>query len=139
MNKAAMCKCSDAIMGAMVGCPVHDPVIALSTQSKAAIHRSKFGTYHPSPSSSVAWTVNDTRGYIDGGPACEECGACECERCSCGNCDGTAPYHACDSSPEDSECIGLSFAYICLDGGDALCRECFEKDDTVDVIDCDCA
>ena len=40
------------------------------------VHVSKMGTYHAEPSADCAWTINDTRGTIDGGPACEECGAC---------------------------------------------------------------
>jgi hypothetical protein len=56
------------------------------------------------------WYEHDTRGYIDAGPACDKCGACECD----------------DSTHEDTEaeCIGLPLAWVCLDGGDALCPEC---------------
>lgn len=104
----------------------------------AELHVTKYGTYHPNPESEretgVAWTVNDTRGYIDGGPACDECGACECETV-----DGT-PLCAIEQDngkPVESECVGLSFAYVCLDGGDALCRACADKEG-ITVKECDC-
>jgi hypothetical protein len=106
------------------------------------LHRSKYGTYHPSPGAAVAWTVNDTQDYIDGGPACDECGACDCDRSGCG---ADHPVCACacaDGAPlfEAGECIGLSFAYVCLDGGDSLCADCWAKAaDVPTVIDCDCA
>lgn len=72
------------------------------------------------------WYVNDTRGYLDAGPACDDCGACEC---------GREPFECCGCKPhadDDCECceehephcIGLSIAYVCLDGGDALCEDC---------------
>ena len=72
------------------------------------------------------WYVNDTRGYIDAGPSCDECGACECESDHC------AAPHDCEECSEkysdgEFECVGLSVAYVCLDGGDALCRACAEK------------
>ena len=91
----------------------------------ATIHRSKVGTYHPEPAESVAWTINDTRGYLDGGPACDECGACDCVDCGNLKCE-------CD------DCIGLSFAYVCPDGGDALCEECAKKAG-IEIVPCDCA
>ena len=72
------------------------------------IHESRVGTYHPNPKQDVSWTVNDTRGYIDGGPDCEECGS-----------------------------ENLSFAYICLDGGDSLCSRCAEKEG-IEIVPCDC-
>ena len=75
----------------------------------STIHKSKYGTYHPDPTDEVAWAVNDTRGYIDEGPDCDGCGA-----------------------------ENLSFAYVCLDGGDALCEACSDKDGTVNVIPCNC-
>lgn len=93
------------------------------------IHRTKVGTYHPDPKSEIAWTVHDSRGYLDGGPACDECGACEC----------TNHGPDCDFDCDCAEtCIGLSFAYVCLNGGDTLCQECFDKDGSVKVVDCDC-
>lgn len=51
--------------------------------------------------------MNDTRGYIDEGPDCDKCGA-----------------------------KNLSFAYVCLDGGDALCEDCIGNE--VEVVPCDC-
>ena len=94
-----------------------------TTTERATVHRSKFGTYHANPAEDCAWTVNDTRGYIDGGPACDECDACECE-----------DHEALDFDGGD-ECCGLSFAFVCLDGGDALCEDCATF---IDIVDCDC-
>lgn len=69
------------------------------------------------------WFVNDTRGYTDAGPSCDDCGACECEPCAA--CKGT--HENCDDWQDDRECIGLSVAYVCLDGGEALCEDCARK------------
>lgn len=106
--------------------------------TQSTIHVSKYGTYHPKPGDDVAWTVNDTRGYIDGGPACDECGACECWSCGGDHIDSPKECE-CVCTGEDKECVGLSFVYVCLDGGEALCQACFDKDGTVEVIACDCA
>ena len=92
------------------------------------------------------WIINDTRGYVDAGPSCDECGACECGQCEgdnshwdrypdrdgalCAMDDGDqAPSKACECHTHnpDHECVGLSVAYVCLDGGEALCEACFEK------------
>lgn len=119
------------------------------------IHRSKVGTYHPAPQcqhtkfwsepvipnedgsaskcqecggyanvfdNSAQWIIHDSRGTIDGGPACDECGAC--------GCDGG--YY-----PDGHDCIGLSFAFVCLDGGETLCPECAEKAG-ITIVECDC-
>lgn len=83
------------------------------------VHESKVGTYHPPDGACPAWTVNDARGYLDGGPPCDECGRCECES----ECPG-------------EECIGLSFGFSCLDGGDFLCTD-YAKG-IVEIIPCDC-
>ena len=73
------------------------------------VHADRFtGLYHPVPTDHIAWTVNDTRGYVDEGPDCDECGE-----------------------------QNLSFAYVCLDGGDSLCETCAEKEG-IEHIDCDC-
>jgi len=113
------------------------------------IHRSTYGTYHADPNSDVAWMVNDTRGYTDPGPSCDECNACECwsvNECDC-ECDGSgvacnpdSHLASCEYNNDDmdSMCIGLSFAYVCLDGGDALCQNCFDKDSDVEVVACNC-
>lgn len=124
----------------------------------AEIHRSKVGTYHPAPpicpegyeneivcyntrkaladskhgqprecpvcSHYIAWTIHDSRGYVDGGRACDECGACEC-----GN-------H--EEQTDEGECIGLSFSFVCLDGGENLCSKCAEKAG-IEIVECDCA
>lgn len=84
------------------------------------IHQSKVGTYHPAPFCLQDWTIDDTRGYLDAGPTCDECGACEC---------GTY----CD----EHECIGLSFAFVCLDGGETLCSECAEREG-ITIVPCNC-
>jgi hypothetical protein len=74
------------------------------------------------------WYVNDTRGYIDAGPACDECGACECKNEEHGC---PAPHDCAECGDKYSngkyECVGLSVAYVNLDGGEALCTECAEK------------
>lgn len=85
----------------------------------AHIHESKVGTHHPAPGVEIAWTINDTRGYLDTAPACDECGACDCVQC------------------DEHTCAGLSFAYVCLDGGDTLCEDCAEKAG-ITVEPCDC-
>ena len=131
------------------------------------IHRDRMGCYHPAPDSEVAWTVNDTRGYMDTGPSCTECSACECGcpmecGCLCGTeaqparepgspaCNPDAHHADCaladqdglpgwnSANPMDDGCIGLSFAYVCLDGGESYCQECFDKLDDVEVVPCDC-
>ena len=76
------------------------------------------------------WYVNDTRGYLDAGPACDECGACECQdMCGEEGCNAVL-CQSCehDDGADRPECIGLSVAYVCLDGGDALCEACAEKE-----------
>ena len=88
------------------------------------VHKDWTGIFHPVPDDDVAWTVNDTTGYMDEGPSCDKCDACECE-------DEHGRLHI------GAECIGLSFAYVCLDGGEALCEECAEKEG-LQIIDCDC-
>lgn len=132
----------------------------------ATIHRSKVGTYHPAPlrmatpdtleatrehwqandtraDEPEAWTIHDSRGSIDGGSPCDECGACECEsEAACcqenmhyGRSQCCAVTHGEDD--DMSRCIGLSFSYVCLDGGDNLCEPCAEKEG-IKVVACDC-
>lgn len=106
--------------------------------AKATIHVSKFGTYHPDPKSEVAWTVNDTRGYIDEGPTCDECGACDCDvphEIDVDEVPGGAAWAG--EAAEEPACAGLSFAFVCLDGGEALCESCAETE--VEVVECDCS
>ncbi len=111
----------------------------------SAVHVSSVGTYHSAPGADVAWTVNDTRGYMDRGPSCDECDTCECEKCP--NCKypacqigindrGYCGFHG-DPDVGTIECIGLSFAFVCLDGGDSLCEDCAEKAG-VETIPCNC-
>jgi hypothetical protein len=102
----------------------------------AHVHVSKYGTYHSVPNEIPAWTINDNRGYLDSGPSCDECGACECGPCET---HGVNPGCSCGYcvDAEDSGCIGLSFAFICLDGGDALCERCAEKE-RIEIVPCDC-
>lgn len=99
------------------------------------IHRSKMGTYHPAETTDAAWTIHDSRGYMDGGSPCDECGACECGT-TCAECNN--PPHECEEHNPESECCGLSFSYVCLDGGDNLCEECAEKEG-IEITDCNCA
>ena len=73
---------------------------------------------------SPAWAVHDSRGYIDGGSPCDECGACDC-----------SPHH--EDETDEGNCIGLSFSYVCLDGGDNLCEACARKAG-IEVVECDC-
>ena len=107
------------------------------------LHVSKWGTYHPDPGSEIAWTVNDTRGSSDTGPSCNECGDCECLDCECGSKERAClcENEECEKDRETGEtyCIGLSFAYHCLDGGECYCQDCFDKlDDRPEIVPCDC-
>lgn len=134
------------------------------TETTAVVHVSKVGTYHPACGNdcrsgvdcgTAAWTINDTRGYMDGGPSCDTCGACECDAgmgpCPvCGEivtspsetADGRNIYSCGDASRvllcHGEQCIGLSFVFVCLDGGESLCEECAEKEG-ITIVDCDCA
>ena len=115
------------------------------------LHISSYGTYHPDPTSNVAWTVNDTRGYVAPGPLCDECDACECGtpqelgECPCQSnkpvCHMDAHHRRCTYKAQEAYrpnmCIGLSFTYICLDGGEALCESCAEAEG-LEIKDCDC-
>lgn len=134
----------------------------MTVNTQARVHRSKMGTFHAEPyrcwvwdcrstakhehrdrfkmvttahdpvKAPVAWTINDTRGTIDGGASCDECGACEC-------CDCRYDHKAeCTVHDENAgECVGLSFAFVCLDGGESLCEACAGKAG-IEVIECDC-
>lgn len=98
------------------------------------VHQSTVGTYHPAEQGS--WTIQDTRGYMDIGPSCDECGACECEHGwrfnECTTCkEGGCPWVTWE------EHIGLSFAYVNLDGGETLCEDCATKQG-ITISDCDC-
>lgn len=94
----------------------------------------------------ATWIRHDTRGTLDGGPACGACGACECptvaecaKEYGCALCkavltarSGVGAQKACgtDDACGDQgtrECIGLALAWVCLDGGDTLCDPCAEK------------
>lgn len=88
------------------------------------------------PTVAPAWTIHDSRGYIDGGSPCDECGRCECAPCPCGGkvCDN----NDCQHGQHDNSCTGLSFSFVCLDGGNNLCRECADKAG-VSIVECDCA
>ncbi len=96
-----------------------------------SIHCSEFGTYHPDPNAEIAWTINDVRGFLDVGPQCDKCGACECES------DAPMTGKPCEQGGPDVECVGLSFAYVCLDGGEALCEDCASEED-LRVTACSC-
>lgn len=97
-----------------------------TTPEPGRVHVTKYGTYHPDPRAEVAWTVHDTRGYIDPGPACDKCGICDCD----------PPCKDVEDLDPENECGGLAFAYVCLDGGEALCTECAEGE--VEEVPCDC-
>lgn len=131
----------------------------------SVIHRSRVGTYHPAPCScepreqiacvcGPTWTINDTRGSNDFGPACDECGACECPLVTHeflfdhkGNrCESVRRIHkscCCGIRRKEFDildqvyCVGLSFAYVCLDGGESLCEECATKAG-IEIVECDC-
>jgi len=111
---------------------------------KGTIHRTSVGTFHPSPDAEPAWTVHDSRGCCDDGPPCDQCGACECSSDSCRTCDDTGVHDGNESCihTKVEGCIGLSFAYVCLDGGETLCELCWEIEDAAgnvpDVVVCDC-
>jgi hypothetical protein len=112
-------------------------------EERPQVHCDKMGCYHPAPGADVAWAVHDSRGYIDGGPSCDECGACDCGPCEVH--PGELGGHCYDCGWRDTdrdimgevECIGLSFAYVCLDGGESLCPSCFEKAGGQELA-CDC-
>ena len=111
----------------------------------STIHQNKVGTFHPAETietqlGGAQWTIHDSRGTMDGGPACDECGACECMLCadSDGAFDACRERHRmcqCDQG-EEMECVGLNFAFVCLDGGDTLCCDCAEKAG-VEIVPCD--
>lgn len=91
------------------------------------VHKTTVGTYHPKPGAEPQWTIVDTRGTIDKGPACENE---KCERsCEC------QPQSHMTENVED--CVGLSFYYLCLDGGDVLCGPCADKEGAK-IEECDC-
>lgn len=98
------------------------------------IHVDSMGCYHPNPTEHIAWSTNDTRGYADGGPSCDQCGACECDDCH--TCEHALCQCECNTD-EAVECIGLSFAYVCLDGGESLCDACAKKAG-ITIVPCDC-
>lgn len=94
----------------------------------------------------TTWIRHDTRGTLDGGPPCDECAACDCPtvaECAreyqCPPCAavlrvraGVASQKVCgtDGACGDGgtrECVGLSLAWVHLDGGETLCDACAEK------------
>ena len=127
------------------------------TTTIATVHVSPHGTYHPTPEDPIegaSWTIHDTRGYIDPGPSCDECGACDCdaEKGLCPVCgetaqltgrttDGRTIYSCGDASRKPlchgEECIGLAFSFTCLDGGESLCEDCAEREG-ITIVPCDC-
>lgn len=99
--------------------------------------------YWPTPTDSTkgvkmtnAWYIQDTRGYLDAGPSCSECGACECEpdKCDC-LIVSTRPHNHhedcqnIDVMDEATEnCVGLSYVYCNPDdGAENLCEPCAMK------------
>ena len=65
------------------------------------------------------WYEVDMRGYIDDGPACGECGACDCSE----------PCRAVDTDYNiDMDCIGLAHYFVYMDGGDTLCSDCYTSE-----------
>lgn len=102
--------------------------------AKSRIHRSAHGTYHPAPGSDPAWTINDTRGYIDQGPTCDVCGACHCDVQRAFDHE-TKTYGDCPNDHGEG-CPGLTFAFVCLDGGETLCA--YHVGDSVEIVECDC-
>lgn len=116
------------------------------------VHRDKYGCYHPNPDEDCHWTIIDSRGYIDPGSPCDKCNDCECGLCpDCDRpwCDPIDSFDECRNivgcsqeevhATEDggSECIGLSFFFLCLDGGEALCSECAESAG-IEIMECTC-
>lgn len=110
------------------------------------LHKSKWGTYHAPLNEELPWAVHDSRGTIDGGGSCTECGACECQCPFCGsiNADqihGNDGEFCCPKQSKnnpDGECIGLSFSYYMLDDGSTnMCEACAEKEG-LKIVDCDC-
>ena len=80
----------------------------------------------------MTWTIIDTRGYLDGGPSCSECGTCDCPTCQetaqyNGTPDSGCILKVCHTNDGD-ECVGLSFAYGNLDDdSEILCESCATK------------
>ena len=116
------------------------------------IHVSTVGTYHPQELNGGGWSINDTRGYLDAGPSCSECGRCECAICPVIEGDMSEyareyarDYHAGSDSPhkvcyhgDGVSCVGLSFAYVNMDdGAESLCEDCATKAG-IKIIPCDC-
>lgn len=114
------------------------------------LHKNEHGL-HSQDEPNCAWAEHDTRGYLDIGPSCDECGACECEICGSDaedndikpdapKCPGDVKFCACPRHGDPNNyrhepehiCVGLSYGYTCLDGGDFLCEDC------VAVEDCHC-
>ena len=79
------------------------------------------------------WYIQDTRGYMDAGPSCSECGRCECvwsysDRLTY---QGLAVHQAWEREHGDQdelECVGLSYIYCNPDdGAENLCEDCALK------------
>jgi hypothetical protein len=102
------------------------------------VHRDRMGCYHPVPGDDVAWTGHNTCG-----PSCDACGACDCGPCDVVDCGCSRDARACECANRDADepdgytCIGLSFAYCCLDGGETLCPKCYAKAGGTEE-ECDC-
>lgn len=75
------------------------------------------------------WQEHNTRGYLDGGPSCHVCGECECMTCEELGKDAPTECREAHSAcaHDEHECIGLSFGYTCLDGGEFYCEPCMDK------------
>lgn len=93
---------------------------------------------------SANWHEVDMRGYIDPGPACDECGMCDCDSCPTGDiCSQGCPklwpiihkicIHFGVGDDADYGCVGLAHYYVDMDGGDALCVDCYETETGVEV------
>lgn len=122
-------------------CVREDPTLRLPWKAGQTTKPDTYtASWQEDPPGLVRWHEHNTRGYLDGGPACDECGACDCATadCLCGSGDDKVCQvehdEECDyyTGENESGCIGLSFGYSSLDGGDFLCEDC------VDVVDCDC-
>jgi hypothetical protein len=97
------------------------------------LHRSKLGTYHLPEDlkpGDEQWTVHDSKGCLDHGPWCDDCGACDCRKVG----NDCLKEHA--EVRDGESCVGLDFAYCDLDSGDVLCPTCMMRNYNLQISDC---
>ena len=111
---------------------------------KVYLHETYYGTFHSRPDSETNWTIYDTRGTFDGGPACSHCDKCECYHCyEIHKNDPNRPcasgeHTSCQCPIEPEDCRGLSYALSCLDDSNVYCPACQYRLFDVIVEPCNC-